>query len=711
MLFMPRESILKLLSLATMATIEKKVAGAEGTRQFNKVQNGAVLNTKAAPLAFKNLIATEVVEDDLVCGIEIAPCSSDGVSTITTAQISTDQSESWSLEREGSQDSNHGFASTRAVLRYKPSLFLPKDVNPYGNLLNYDSLNANSPSSSLSDDDQESDDSSNSYSFHRRIDSLLKSLEDSPPAAAKPMFMLRFECTQYEPQQDGEDPTADDPAALTCITEVSSDQWVEQVAPLNISPDLSLQSMISVTHKRLCQLELCSTDVPFLRNAADMTNAIVPAPFMMFPEKSTVIVSRDRPGGNYTVSSRGPMAGGVLTHLFDVQGNINGRIVKIKSYAFRDTIPPFVAHHPIPLNASTVRVRLDNWRRSNNNKKKSERNSNSNRNFIVATTAKHQHHHQHGRPRRTLLVATHDQQLSPSSATSSSRGGTRVYCTTQMLAAVAAATSQRPSEAASDTSDGAISLFRDDELRAMMEITQDGENTSALFPSCSTESEIDFCSDDGLGDEISALDEINRELRKELAIADILSADILPISKFHNKESIILPHTPLSWDMRYEDDEGTDTTETDEDDATMTTDERELESMLESISLSDDDHDDDMQPLSILPDLPARITNLKGSRYFPSDRHGRRVRFAEYIDEFVFLSDHPTTGAGGGAQTSAETPQPAETPEWVNTLEDVYYLFEDFMEDLGYSCTQAMEQNRPRPSPDKKTRASTAYYI
>jgi hypothetical protein len=690
-----------------MVTIIEKVASpraaAEGTR-LPKKQDGAVLNHKTS-LGFKNLIATEVVEDDVVCGIEIAPCSSDDVSTITTAQISTDQSESWSLEREGSQDSNHSFPSTR-VLRYKPSMFLPKAVNPYESLQNYDSLNANSPSSSLSEDDLGSDDSSNPYSFHRRIDNLLKSLDDTPKVTPT-MFMLRFECTQYE-QQDVEEGAADDPAALTCITEVSSDQRIEQVAPLNISPDLLFQSMISITHKRLCQLELWSTDVPFLRNADDVTNAIVTPPFIMFPEKSTVIVSRDRPGGNYTVSSRGPMPGGVVTHLFDVQGNINGRIVKIQSYAFRDTIPPFVGRDPIPLDASTVRVRLNNWRRSknsnnNNNKKTSSEQYKSTSNFIVATTAKQLHH---GRPRRTLLVATHGHQLSPPSATSSLRH-TRVYCTTQMLSFVSSA-SPRPLETASDVSDGAISLFRDDELRAIMEITKEGENTSALFPSCSTESEIDFCSDDGLGDEISALDEINRELRKELAIADILSADILlPVRKFHKP----LPQTPISWDMRYED-EGTETT--DEDDVTISTDELELESMLESVSLSDDNDDDDLPQLSTpLPGLPARTTNLKGGLHFPSDRLGvrRRVRFAKYIDEFVFSSDHPTTGSSG-AQNSVDAQQPAtETPEWVNTLEDVYYLFEDFMDDLGYSCTQALERNRPRPSPDKKTRASTAYYI
>ena len=123
---------------------------------------------------------------------------------------------------------------------------------------------------------------------------------------------------------------------------------------------------------------------------------------------------------------------------------------------------------------------------------------------------------------------------------------------------------------------------------------------------------------------------------------------------------------------------------------------------------------DHQQQKPVNADPPNRITNLKGSRYFPSQRSEvqRRVRFAEYNDEFLFVADPPTPrprsrGRGGVALH----PSSSESPEWVNAMEDVYYLFEDFMDDLGYSCAQALEKNRPKPSPKSATKASTAYYV
>ena len=212
----------------------------------------------------------------------------------------------------------------------------------------------NTPTSSISEEEEEEEEEvpfdERPYGFHSRVESLLKELDDTP--RAQPLVVLHFECFE---DCNGDVVGGEEEPEAACEIDASHQDADVHTQQLNLAPELALHSMISFTHKRLCQLELCSTDVPFLCDNTLSGNgggALVSAPFMMFPEQSTVIVTRDGPDGNYTISSRGPLVGGIMAHLFGIQGSTNGKRVKIEGYAFRDSIPPYLACRPIPLDAA-----------------------------------------------------------------------------------------------------------------------------------------------------------------------------------------------------------------------------------------------------------------------------------------------------------------------------------------------------------------------
>ena len=73
-----------------------------------------------------------------------------------------------------------------------------------------------------------------------------------------------------------------------------------------------------------------------------------------------------------------------------------------------------------------------------------------------------------------------------------------------------------------------VDLLLDSELRAVMKITKDGEDASTLFPSVSFDSFMATCdSDDGLDDELVALEMLEVDLRQEMDTATELA--LLPM--------------------------------------------------------------------------------------------------------------------------------------------------------------------------------------
>ncbi|KAL7560680.1 hypothetical protein ACA910_001361 [Epithemia clementina (nom. ined.)] len=64
------------------------------------------------------------------------------------------------------------------------------------------------------------------------------------------------------------------------------------------------------------------------------------------------------------------------------------------------------------------------------------------------------------------------------------------------------------------------SLIQDSELRALLQMTHNGSNASALFPAMSQDSDTDFISDDGIEDELGALGIYHAALQMELERAE-----------------------------------------------------------------------------------------------------------------------------------------------------------------------------------------------
>jgi hypothetical protein len=176
--------------------------------------------------------------------------------------------------------------------------------------------------------------------------------------------------------------------------------------------------------------------------------------------------------------SRGPIPVDSLPQLFDMQDRMEGLFVSI--LAFHDGIPPLVGDDPLALNGNDFSILLDDWRRKSKRKNKSETETETVKHTSVVL-----------KPRKYMQIDVDDECGN-------------FVCNPSFLPLM---TSPKP---ANDETD----LLCDDELRAVMKITQNGNDTSALFPCFSTGSDSFSCeSDDGLKDEMGALESLQNELQ------------------------------------------------------------------------------------------------------------------------------------------------------------------------------------------------------
>lgn len=72
--------------------------------------------------------------------------------------------------------------------------------------------------------------------------------------------------------------------------------------------------------------------------------------------------------------------------------------------------------------------------------------------------------------------------------------------------------------------------IQDDELRAVMQITNGGENASVIFPTFSCDTIPECHSDDGLSNEVSALSHMQEELENTMKVANSVSPRSMPFS-------------------------------------------------------------------------------------------------------------------------------------------------------------------------------------
>lgn len=191
------------------------------------------------------------------------------------------------------------------------------------------------------------------------------------------------------------------------------------------------------------------------------------------------------------------------------------------------------------------------------------------------------------------------------------------------------------------------SLLKDNELRAVMKFTNDGEDASTLFPAFSYDSLIASESDDGLDDELGALTTFADDLRQELETAAAVDSTQLP-----PLTSPIQAPYPLSFSA-----------------------------------------DSSMANFAAVNEVsPSDLQNVRRSMPFV-----RKVHFNDEVQEYLFVSE------------VLDTPRPVETDD--TFLDEVLGVFEDFLDELSFVCVSVSRaMDRSRGIPDKvKIRRSSAY--
>jgi hypothetical protein len=191
-------------------------------------------------------------------------------------------------------------------------------------------------------------------------------------------------------------------------------------------------------------------------------------------------------------------------------------------------------------------------------------------------------------------------------------------------------------------------LLKDDELRAVMKLTNDGEDASTLFPSFTYDSSIACESDDGLVDELGALELFGDDLRKTL---DIAMAAV---------DSTLLP--PLT---------------------------SPIQTPVPTLS-----SDSSMANFADVHDVSPNYSG-DGRRSTP---FVRRVHFNDEVQEFLFVNeigDEPRRG-----NEADDT-----------FLDEVMGVFEDLLDELSFACvsaSRAIDKTRAM-NKEGKVRRSSAY--
>jgi hypothetical protein len=427
----------------------------------------------------EDFMTSEVMENEMVSGFEIVPSKSgsESVSTASTDPLTTDSSGDWSLSSNSLVDA---ITDTSDDSEQDEN-----DQAPHtGPLL----CNAGGSMGNFADAD----------GFCRPVYGRRRQGKPKNQRATSSLAAKMRRCDVQEER-----------TRIEMVLVVKLDSFSEvgkKNGPLNTEepvivravenqPDRLFSSLISSTTSLLCSMSLKATDLPFLLNSvthsASNSFSLQP-PFVMFPNKSSVFVAKHQDSDIYQLMSRGPIPVDSLSQLFGMQDRMEGRFVSI--LAFHDGIPALVGNDPLPLNGNNFSIILDDWRRKK--KTKSETNTNTERGKHATVVAL--------KPKRNMQIDVDDESGN-------------FVCNPGLL----------PLITSPKTTNDETNFLRDDELRAVMRITQNGNDTSALFPCFWTENDSYSCeSDDGLQDELGALESLQNELQVELQTAEATIKDI-----------------------------------------------------------------------------------------------------------------------------------------------------------------------------------------
>ena len=577
---------------------------------MESIDHNGVCNdgTKLDARSDRGYTTSVVIENDEICGIEVAPCVSDTIATISTEPMSSLSSDTIST-RNGD-----------CIMDKESTDLLPCGIS-VGSMRAGPALIESSLITS-------------------RVEDLFQVLDNEKQEGEDPILQLQVEYVDHNTEEEDQAPPKEkspqskidlDVEALAKKTTFKLE--TEFFNLLEPSPNKFLSDLFVRSHQSLCQLIIGSVDVPFLFNRptplrrAHEDGKELQAPFMMFPNKNRALVSREK-NEDYIVSSSGPISELTITQLFDMNCYNSGRNVKVKSIGYRQGLPSLTGTTPVHIESNKLQLRLNGWRRG-----------------------------------RRGRVSFQSMKPKPEFDGEESKSGTEQKF-------LVPDTSLIPLVAGDSESDDVADLFADEELKAVLKITKDGDEASPLFPSFSNDDMCsDVCSNDGLDDEIGALDDINNEIRKELDFADVVikgsgSADSLQRrlrKKVRDKVADLPSSTDTNTTLSITDSEGSH-------EETVTTDDS------------------------------------------PEKRHKkpqRRVHFAERHEEFIYIADLPILISCEKSQAEHNK----QSQAWFGKLEDAYMVLEDMMDDLALGCTTYLERSRKQPSYNKKIRASTAHYV
>ena len=208
------------------------------------------------------------------------------------------------------------------------------------------------------------------------------------------------------------------------------------------------------------------------------------------------------------------------------------------------------------------------------------------------------------------------------------------------------------------------SVLEDKELRAVMKLTNDAEDLSALFPTFSYDSQCSCESDDGLDRELGDLIESEACLRKELELATSM-------------EQAVNAHTGV-------------VVENASSDSTPAFSEDSFMAVIGGVNQFDSSMDSSVIDFQVVEHSSVSSFAVTMQTLEDTDELARKVRFNDDIQEHIFempSGDDPTWMSSSGKRCGDE-----ET-----FLGEVFSLFEDILDEVASFCvttSNALDRGR-----------------
>jgi hypothetical protein len=604
---------------------------------------------------FGSLKTTEAVEDDIVCGIEITPCASDSLSTLSTIPISSNESQaiSWS---DASQSTSDSFPQNTYLVH------------------SFSCENVNCPSWDTSN-------SSKDVVFDGICDEYYEFSTKRNHSFIGPLTPKEHQFNTWQLRNRSENPNfcLGRGYVLPAQYECSSDAYLSEhgllhsFAERDNCPDfinlveseperlhVYLTQSIAST---LCQLTTRASDTPTISNDSTRQKLALQPQNSAYTQQESLVISLQENTNTIMILLSGP-----LVHLSSVMnileaGRISSRKMSIHSFFYQQNIAKMLTCDSVLRSAVALRVQLKRWSRHITNKE-----SNS---------------------KETGSCLDSD--------------GTKIICTPKMLPLAYAYISEGQKND--------VNLIQDVELKAVLNITDGGNSASALFPTFSSDSILVCESDDGLSEELYALDSIGSRLREELENAE----QTLKYAAQSAHAKVSGPPAPTIHDDG--DPYSYHLVEIKQKLKALERIERSLRKAMSradkiiSQVASDDDALDDTTVSTDVSSTESKSPgpSVKSSRSVRMPgTDGRKVHFAAEHQEFVFVTDTSNSWAGSGE----DGPEVDESSGFLGKLEDVYYACEDIMDEMAFSCTKFFESNRPSAtSSTVPIRRSTIHFV